>query len=143
MKDGASRVRFVLDASVAVSWCFHDEQDARADASFTLLEDEAAALVPLLWWFEVRNAAILGIRRGRITEAETATFFARLEKLMIEFAPLPDAGAVFALARRHHLTFYDASYLELAMRERIALATLDQALARAAVTEGVPLIGAT
>jgi predicted nucleic acid-binding protein len=61
---------------------------------------------------------------------------------MIEFAPLPVAGAVFVLARRHHLTFYDASYLELAMRERIALATLDQALARAAIAEGVPLIGA-
>jgi predicted nucleic acid-binding protein len=141
MKDGASRVLFVLDASVAVSWCFHDEQDARADASFALLEDKASALVPLLWWFEVRNAAILGIRRSRITEAETATFLARLEKLMIDFAALPDAGSVSALARRHHLTFYDASYLELAIRERIALATLDQALARAATAEGVALIG--
>jgi predicted nucleic acid-binding protein len=40
------------------------------------------------------------------------------------------------------LTFYDAAYLELAMRDRIALATLDQALARAATIEGVPLIGA-
>jgi predicted nucleic acid-binding protein len=138
MKDGASRVRFVLDASVAVSWCFHDEQDARADISFALLEDEAVALVPLLWWFEVRNAAIRGIRRGRITEAETATFLARLEKLKI--ATLPDAGAVFALAQSHHLSFYDASYLDLAMQERIALATLDQALARAAAAEGVPLI---
>jgi predicted nucleic acid-binding protein len=141
MKDGASRVRFVLDASVAVSWCFHDEQDARADISFALLEDEAAALVPLLWWFEVRNAAIRGIRRRRITEAATATFLARLEKLKIEFATLPDAGAVFALAQGHHLSFYDASYLDLAMRERIALATLDQAMARGATAEGVSLIG--
>src|SRR4051812_25584298 len=103
MKDGASRVRFVLDASVAVSWWFHDEQDARADISFALLEDEAAALVPLLSWFEVRNAAIRGIRRGRITEAETATFLARLQKLTIEFATFPDAGAAFVLAQRHHL----------------------------------------
>jgi predicted nucleic acid-binding protein len=41
------------------------------------------------------------------------------------------------------LTFYDAAYLELAIRERIAIATLDHALSRAAIAEGVPLIGAT
>jgi predicted nucleic acid-binding protein len=61
---------------------------------------------------------------------------------MIDFAALPDAGAVFALAQRHQLTFYDACYLELAMRERIALATLDQALVLAATAESLPLIGA-
>ena len=65
----------------------------------------------------------------------------RLEDTPVELAGLPKAEAVFALARRHGLTFYDAAYLELAMRERIALATLDQALARAAIAEGVPLIG--
>ena len=49
---------------------------------------------------------------------------------------------MFALATRYRLTFYDAAYLELAQRERIALATLDRPLARAAAAEGVPLIGA-
>ena len=53
-----------------------------------------------------------------------------------------ETKAVFALAQRHRLTFYDAAYLELAQRERIPLATLDQAIARAAIAEGVPLIGA-
>lgn len=67
--------------------------------------------------------------------------FLRLEDTPIELASLPSAEAVFAVATRHSLTFYDASYLELAIRERIALATLDQHLARAAAAEGVPLIG--
>jgi predicted nucleic acid-binding protein len=53
---------------------------------------------------------------------------------------LPADDAVFAIARRHRLTFYDAAYLELAKRERIALATLDDALAVAAAAEGVELI---
>jgi predicted nucleic acid-binding protein len=65
-----------------------------------------------------------------------------LRGLPIEIAPLPEELAVLSLARRHQLSFYDAAYLELAQRERIALATLDRALARAAVAEGVELIGA-
>jgi predicted nucleic acid-binding protein len=48
-------------------------------------------------------------------------------------------GPVVALARTHNLTAYDASYLELAMREGIPLATLDDKLQAAAVTSGVPL----
>jgi predicted nucleic acid-binding protein len=45
-----------------------------------------------------------------------------------------------ALARRHRLTVYDAAYLELALREGLALATLDTALAEAARAEGVSVL---
>jgi predicted nucleic acid-binding protein len=135
-------VRFVLDASVAAAWCFHDEQDARAEAAFALMQSDASALVPSLWWFEVRNAGLLGVRRKRITENQMTTFFARLARMLIDIAELQEETPVFALAQRHRLSFYDAAYLELAQRQDIALATLDQALARAAVAENVALIGA-
>ena len=135
-------MRFVLDASVAATWCFHDEQDARADAAFALMQRDASALVPPLWWFEVRNAGLLGVRRKRITEHEMTTFFSRLARMLIDIAELQEETPVFALAQRHRLSFYDAAYLELAQRQDIALATLDQALARAAVAENVALIGA-
>ena len=135
-------MRFVLDASVAAAWCFHDEQDARADAAFALMQRDASALVPPLWWFEVRNAGLLGVRRKRITENEMTTFFSRLARMLIDIAELQEETPVFALAQRHRLSFYDAAYLELAQRQDIALATLDQALARAAVAENVALIGA-
>jgi predicted nucleic acid-binding protein len=141
MKGGAD-LRYVLDASVAVSWCFHDEQDERADAALKLLHAGAAPISPLHWWFEIRNVIMLGVRRKRVAQDETSAFFLRLEDTPIGLADLPRAEAVFAVATRHSLTFYDAAYLELAMRERIALATLDQALARAATAEGVSLIGA-
>ena len=60
---------FVLDASVVGCWCFQDENDARADAAWDLLErDRESALVPLHWWFEIRNVALHGERRGRLTE---------------------------------------------------------------------------
>ena len=47
-----------------------------------------------------------------------------------------------ALARARKLTVYDAAYLELAQRERLPLATLDRALEKAAIAEGVALFGA-
>jgi predicted nucleic acid-binding protein len=48
---------------------------------------------------------------------------------------------VLTLARRYGLTVYDASYLELAERHAVPLATLDAALAQAAQRENIPLIG--
>jgi predicted nucleic acid-binding protein len=130
---------YVLDASVTACWCFHDEHDPRADAAYDLLDDDRA-LVPLHWWFEVRNVVLLGERRQRISEEYAAGFLDRLERFPINLTALPDHTNVFVLARRHRLTFYDAAYLELAQRERVALATLDDELAAAARAEGVALV---
>lgn len=130
---------YVLDASIAACWFFHDEEDRRADEAFELLE-ETCAVVPLHWWFEVRNATLLGERRKRMSERDTAEFLERLDNLPIDLADLPDQTDVLVLARRYGLTFYDAAYLELAKREGIALATLDSDLSAAARAEGVPLI---
>jgi predicted nucleic acid-binding protein len=132
-------VPFVLDASVAACWYFEDEDDVRADAALQMLESDRA-LTPLHWWFEIRNVVVLGERRRRASEQYTAEFLSYLLKLPIDLAALPDEADVFAMARRHRLTFYDAAYLELALRERLALATLDNALAAAARAEGVALI---
>lgn len=133
---------FVLDASVVGCWCFQDENDARADAAWDLLErDRESALVPMHWWFEIRNVALHGERRGRLTDDYTSHFFSILERFAIDYAPLPEHAAVLALARRHRLSFYDAVYLELAQREGMPLATLDNELIKAAPLEAVRLIG--
>jgi predicted nucleic acid-binding protein len=132
----------VLDASIVGCWFFRDEQDPRAETAWnTLMEDRA--IVPLHWWFEVRNVCLLGERRGRATEAETDEFLRELPKLTISLDSLPDQGALIDLSRRHRLTVYDAAYLELAQREAIPLATLDKELVTAARAEGVPLVLAT
>lgn len=135
-------MRFVLDASVALCWCFHDEQNQLADHTFARLQEGSEAFVPALWWFEIRNGVTLGVRKNRIDEPATDAFFERLSQMIILITPLPETKAVIALAQRHRLTFYDAAYLELAHRENIALATLDRPLARAATAEGVALVGA-
>jgi predicted nucleic acid-binding protein len=131
----------VIDASVVAAWHFPDERSAAGDSIMARLESDRARM-PALWWFEVRNVLLIGERRGRTLPEHTEQFFDFLRRLPIEIVPVPEELAVLNLARRHQLSFYDAAYLELAQRERIALATLDRALVRAATAEGVPLIGA-
>lgn len=133
---------YILDASIAACWYFEDEHDPRADTALDLLGKGDSALAPIHWWFELRNVIVLGERRRRASESYTATFMDYLHRLPISLAALPDSPEVLALARRHRLTFYDAAYLDLALHERLPLATLDDALAAAARAEGVPLVTA-
>ena len=65
-----------------------------------------------------------------------------IENLPLRIVPLPGDDAVMSLARERNLTVYDAAYLELAKREGLPLATLDRALEKAALAEGVALCGA-
>jgi predicted nucleic acid-binding protein len=133
-------VAFVLDASAVIAWALR-EDDPRADLARERARIEDAA-VPMLWWFEVRNALIVNERRGRLTEPLTARFLREISRLAVTVDRAPDETALLTLARRHRLTVYDAAYLELALREALPLATLDAQLAAAAQSEAVPLIGA-
>ncbi len=129
----------VIDVSVVASWHFVDERSAAGAIVLKRLEAEEG-LVPALWWFELRNVLLTGERRRRASPEATAVFLNDLRDLSISIALLPDENAVMDLARRHRLSFYDASYLELAIRERVPLATFDSDLIAAAKAEGVPLV---
>jgi predicted nucleic acid-binding protein len=131
---------FVLDASVAAAWFFADEDDAAATQAVTRLAEDKA-LVPALFWFEIRNLLVVGERRGRATVADTARFLAHLDGLPIEEDGSPSSVDLLALARAHALSAYDAAYLELARRRAVPLATLDRRLATAAAAEGNGLLG--
>ena len=130
---------FVVDASVVVAWALGEIDNIAAEARARLRSDNA--LVPCLWWFEVRNALVQNERRGRLTEPETAEFLRELARLAISLDQAPDERMIMTLARRHRLTVYDAAYLELALRASLALATLDTALLDAARAEHARLIG--
>ena len=130
---------FVLDASIAVCWAFEDEDHPIAALALERMRTDEA-LVPSLWWFEVRNTLIVNEWRGRLAEADTAAFLRAVSRLGVVIDRSPEDAAVLTLARRHRLTVYDASYLELSLREGLALATLDADLARAARAERVSLL---
>jgi predicted nucleic acid-binding protein len=134
---------FVLDASVTATWCFADEASPATDLLLTGLLNGGAAIVPGLWRWEVANLFVTGLRRTRLTGADVAVRQAVLESLPIVVEPAPEAGqwrTIVDLAQASALTAYDASYLDLALREELPLATLDTALARAARGAGVTLL---
>jgi predicted nucleic acid-binding protein len=131
---------FVLDASAAASWAFRDEDHVAADVALARLRADTA-LVPALWWFELRNILIVNERRQRLTAAQGTLFLRDLARLPIVEDHPPREQEVLRLARLHRLTVYDATYLELALRHGVALSTLDKLLVEAARAEGVELLG--
>ena len=133
---------FVIDASVAACWAFDDEDHPAAALALERIQFEDAR-APSLWWYELRNTLLVNERRKRLTERNTTAFLQFVSGLRLTIDRAPVESAVLGLARRHRLTVYDASYLELACRDGLHLATLDQALAKAAQAEGVLLMSKT
>jgi len=142
MKAGATN-RLVLDASVAVAWCFPEESTAFTEGVLDLLASGTEALTAAIWPFEVANALLMGEKRKRISIAQVTTVLQRISALSITVDPIrTDAafGQILSVARQEQLTEYDAAYLELALREGLPLATLDTGLRRAARNAGVGLV---
>ena len=135
---------FVLDASVALAWCFEDENTPSARQILARLIAEIAS-VPATWPIEVANVLALAERRRRITPADSAEFIAKLEDVAILVDGETSSrafGKVLDLAREEHLTAYDAAYLELAMRLGVPLASKDADLCDAAQRLGVSVLRA-
>lgn len=133
--------RVILDASVALAWCFADEAISYADTVLDLLIAGGQAVVPPVWAYEVANALLVGERRGRIGVLEETQFLQQLSSYPVTIESLWTTqifGAVLTIARETGLTVYDAAYLELALREGLPLATINTDLRAAARKAGVP-----
>lgn len=134
---------FVLDNSVALAWCFEDEQ---TPAVMELLDRvaETGASAPSLWPLEALNGLLAAERRRRVSPAQRATLAGFLHELpiMLDRHTAEQAWEpTMRLALHHKLTVYDAVYLELAQRRRLPLASLDQDLRAAAMSTGVEVLG--
>ena len=136
-------MRFVLDNSVAMAWCFHDEQTPPVMQLLDRIA-ETGATAPTLWPLEALNGLYVAERRRRITHDqrdEMARFLRDLPvRLDAEAADLAWT-TLAALADRFRLSLYDAAYLELAHRRKLPLATRDAALGRAAHALSVEVLG--
>ena len=133
----------VLDASATLARVYPEETTDSIAALFIRVADEDA-WVPTLWRIEVANSLAWGVRRSRMTLSRRDGALADLARLPI----FEDAetglhvwGKTLLLADTHRLTVYDATYLELALRLALPLATLDDDLRNAAEREGVELLG--
>jgi predicted nucleic acid-binding protein len=133
----------VVDSSVALTWCFEDE---RTPATVAVLEQiaERGGVAPALWPLEVLNALVMAERRKRLAAMQRVELAGFLRELPITLDHDTAAQAwsmTMRLADQHRLTLYDATYLELAQRLGLPLATLDQELRKAAGALGIPLRG--
>ena len=133
---------FVIDNFVVMTWCFKDETSQHADHILGRLE-VAAGFVPSIWPLELCNVLLVAERKNRIGEADSTRFIALLAELPIIVEQEPPERMIkeiFALARKHKLSSYDASYLDLAMRKGLPIATLDKNLIAAAKRSKVPIL---
>ena len=129
----------VIDASLAAAWCFPDERTDYTNAVLQAISAPLEALAPRLWAYEVRNSVLVGMRRKRITTPDALEFLESIRGLPIRLVDPVSYDGVFHLADGHRLTVYDAAYLDLAIREGLPLASLDNALCKAALSSGVAL----
>lgn len=130
---------FILDCSVAMAWVFPDEASEETARLRDALVDDRA-FVPSLWPIEVGSVLLAAPRRGRIDTDEWPHICSNLDALPIEIEPVSVSRAwdpALTLAHQHDLSIYDATYLELSLRMRLPLATLDRTLAAAARAAGV------
>ena len=132
----------VIDASVAVAWAIESEGSGSIDRLFERIGEEGA-MVPRLWLIETSNALLMAERRGRISDEQLEGHLSDFERIRLTYDVWVARDLwreTLEFARRHRLTVYDATYLELALRTNLPLATLDRELAVAARREGVDVL---
>ena len=139
-------MNFVLDNSVTMRWFFGDGKPQELAYAGKVLDamKVATAIVPTTWGLEVANVIARAEAKALVTEARSGAFLEMLDGVSIEVDAATFAhalGTILQLARRYKLSAYDASYLELALRRGIALATLDEDLQKAAKKAGVKKFG--
>jgi len=140
-------MQFVLDNSVVMRWLFADGREsdlAYADHVLDVLVDpDAVAVAPSVWPLEVANVIARAEAKALISEARSAEFLRLLDGLAVRIdrdTASNALGGTLHLARRYALSAYEASYLELALRQGLPMATLDQALHSAGQKAGVTSI---
>jgi len=128
----------VADCSVFLPLCFQDEESEAAEEMLGRIQT-GGALVPAIWWYEIRNVLVVNERRGRIAPEDSNEFLHLLSRLPIAVVLVEDPDDTVSLAREQGLTVYDAAYLALARQQDLPLFTLDKRLAGAARKCGVPV----
>ena len=134
---------FIADASVGVAWAVHSQA---SNATEELLDSVAAGtplVVPTLWTFEVANSLLVLFRRKKLLAEDrlrAIDALVRLPLVMDDEGSRLALGRISELADKHGLSIYDATYLELALRRKLPLASRDAALCQAARDGGVKLL---
>ena len=134
---------FVLDCSMAMFWCFSDERSDYSDRVLESLQTDEA-IVPSIWILEILNVLLVAERTKRLREADSSRFLQLISELPISeiaSSSRSESSTILTLARQNNLSSYDASYLDLAIREGVPMATQDRRLIKACRKSGVTVFG--
>ena len=133
-------MHYVMDCSFSSALFLPDERSDIVREFFINLDKGDRVIVPLLWWYETDNVLNISVSRNRISHSDVITILDLLDGI----APETDAGhgrecsgKIFELTQLYKISAYDAVYLELAMRKKAALMTLDKDLEKAARKMGI------
>jgi predicted nucleic acid-binding protein len=136
-------IPFVLDASVALSIIFEDEFSSYSNDVAEIMS-RSRAVVPIVWPLEIANAILTAVRRQRIPREDAPMLIGSMDRLPVDIdrgiAPEFLTWATLTVGLAHRVSAYDASYLEVAMRRGLPLATQDERLIRAADAAGIEIL---
>lgn len=130
---------FILDCSVTMAACLKDESSSYSTQVLDSLR-HTEAFVPSLWLYEVGNTLLVAERKKRINFLQRQEYLRAIKSLPIQVCTsinLSELNEVISLGQSLNLSFYDASYLKLAILKNLPLATLDTKLQEAAKQAGV------
>ena len=126
---------WVIDSSVGFAWIHPAQATPKTDSLLNEVANGVKIIVPGLWFLEMANGLLILQRRGRLAAAQRRIALETLAALPLT-PDEPSTQTAFAatseLAEKHGLTVYDATYLELAIRRKLPLATRDEPLLAAA-----------
>ena len=133
---------FVLDSSVALAWALPDESNPILDPLLKGLTTERV-MVPPIWPLEIGNVLLVAVRRGRLTAQDMTHLVREFRALPVEIDIMSTEESfkeTLFLAGKYELTTYDSSYIELARRRNLPLATLDTKLRKVCLATHIKLL---
>ena len=117
---------------MAISWFLPDQATAYTDKILKRLGMGQTAAVPAIWKSEFCNVVGRAVKLKLLSASDADGIIFHASNLNIREQATPSLAALYELQRKTDLSAYDASYLELAIRLKIPLATADSQLAKAA-----------
>ncbi len=126
---------FIVDASVGFAWVYQGQATPETDRWLHEVAAGATVIVPALWFLEMSNVLLMAQRRRRLTPAQRKAAMEELTAMQLtvdEEGTRQAFGKNSELAEKYGLTIYDATYLQLASRRSLPLASRDQTLRSAA-----------
>jgi predicted nucleic acid-binding protein len=134
----------VLDASLIIAHVLGESTIAVDSNIFDTLKGDRV-MAPAHWSAEVASALTSNARRGRLSQADVALILEQIDAYDVELAKpatVKELSDLIAFAAEQQLSAYDAAYILLAARLGAKLATLDNAMRRAAVRLDIEVLPA-